>query len=57
MKKFDMKKHVHKRCSTCICKINGIEPDEQCPVHGSGEFPLRCEICGKFMKRKLNYVK
>lgn len=29
-----------------------MEPDEECPIHGAGEWPPRCCICGRFLKRK-----
>ena len=45
-----MKQHEHKRPAMCSCDIQGLEPDEECPVHGYGEFPPRCEMCGQFMK-------
>ena len=35
---------------TCICRQDAAEPDEKCPVHGAGEWPPRCSICGKFIK-------
>jgi len=46
----NVKKHVCERATYCICYIGGTEPAEDCPVHGSGEWPPRCAICGKFMK-------
>lgn len=45
-----MKDHTCKRAHTCSCDIQGLEPDESCPVHGGGEWPPRCEICGRLMK-------
>jgi hypothetical protein len=47
-------KHEHRRPHTCACSIQALEPKETCPIHGSGDWPPRCEICGKFMKRKEN---
>jgi len=37
---------------TCSCYILGLEPDEDCPIHGGGKWPPRCEVCGKFVSRK-----
>lgn len=42
-------KHKHERPNTCICYILALEPNENCPIHGYGEWPPRCKICGKFM--------
>jgi hypothetical protein len=44
-----MKDHVCRRPSTCICSIQAIEPKEDCPIHGSAEWPPRCETCGRFL--------
>jgi hypothetical protein len=44
-----MSDHEHKRPRTCRCSIQGLEPNEDCPIHGFGEWPPRCEACGKFM--------
>lgn len=54
-----MKKHICQRNKTCICSQLKLEPDEQCPIHGYGEWPPRCEICGRFMKWDIkdNYEK
>lgn len=49
-KKEVIKKHECKRPSTCCCNTAGTEPSEDCPIHGCGEWPPRCEICGKFMR-------
>jgi hypothetical protein len=45
-----MKKHTCKRPQSCICSSTALEPNENCPVHSLGEYPPRCEICGRFMK-------
>jgi hypothetical protein len=45
-----MKEHECKRNTFCTCDTQAFEPDEECPVHGAGEFPPRCCICGRFMK-------
>jgi len=47
-----IKKHICKEPHTCSCSIQALEPDEECYVHGLGGWPPRCEICGRFMKRK-----
>lgn len=44
------KPHTCRRPSACTCSIQALEPDEQCPVHGAGEWPPRCEVCGRFMQ-------
>lgn len=35
----------------CRCSSMGLEPNEDCPVHGSGGWPPRCAYCGRFMRR------
>lgn len=47
-----IKNHTCKKSTMCTCSSLGLEPDESCPVHGAGEFPPRCEICGKYMPYK-----
>lgn len=42
-------KHECKESRTCCCSILADEPNEDCPVHGWGPYPPRCETCGKFM--------
>lgn len=44
--------HICKQATHCICSSINLEPDETCPIHGSGEFPPRCENCGQFIKWK-----
>lgn len=34
-----------------MCSIQALEPDEECPVHGIGEWPPRCVYCGQYMKQ------
>jgi len=34
---------------TCRCSIQSLDPKEDCAVHGSGEWPPRCEVCGRFL--------
>jgi hypothetical protein len=41
--------HICQRPKTCRCSVTALEPNEDCPIHGHGEWPLRCEVCGKFM--------
>lgn len=43
--------HVCRESKTCTCYLLALEPDESCPQHGAGEWPLRCGICGRFLKR------
>jgi hypothetical protein len=47
-----MVKHICEESRTCQCYALADEPNEKCPVHGCGEWPPRCEICGRFMKRR-----
>ena len=51
-----MKKHICKRNRSCLCSLQALEPDEQCPIHGGGEWPPRCVECGKFLAHKLKIV-
>lgn len=44
------KPHVCRESRSCVCSIQALEPDEECPVHGVGEWPPRCDVCGRFMK-------
>ena len=43
-----MQKHECKESKTCTCYSLALEPKEDCPIHGSGPWPPRCEICGRF---------
>lgn len=40
--------HICKESKTC-CYSLALEPAENCPQHGAGEWPPRCGICGKFL--------
>lgn len=44
-----MSDHVCKESRTCCCGNAAIEPAERCPIHGCGDWPPRCGICGKFL--------
>jgi len=44
-------RHVCRESKTCACDIQGLEPNEECPVHGAGEYPPRCGTCGRFITR------
>ena len=44
--------HVCKESRACVCCLSATEPDEGCPVHGGGDWPPRCAVCGRFMKQK-----
>jgi hypothetical protein len=46
------REHVCKEPRYCTCSIVGVEPDESCYIHGVSEWPPRCEICGRYMRRK-----
>ncbi len=48
-----MKKHKHKESQECNCWILSDTPDEDCPQHGIGEWPPRCQYCGRFIKRRM----
>lgn len=48
-----MSKHECRRPDTCVCDVQALEPYEFCPVHGSGEWPPRCKICGQFMEGEM----
>ena len=42
--------HTCKRAHEwCCCGIMALEPNEDCPRHGSGPWPPRCDICGRFL--------
>lgn len=41
--------HACKEQDWCCCSPTGLEPDEDCPVHGPGPWPPRCCICGHFL--------
>src|SRR5580692_5757933 len=45
-----MTTHQCKRRKTCCCSLTDLEPAHDCPVHGEGEWPPRCETCGLFLK-------
>jgi hypothetical protein len=45
-----VKTHICIENKYCICSVQAIEPDENCPIHSAGEWPPRCAECGKFMK-------
>jgi hypothetical protein len=34
----------------CTCSSIAFEPNEDCPIHGVGDWPPRCADCGRFMK-------
>lgn len=44
--------HAHEENRTCTCDTQALEPNENCPLHGAGEYPPRCKHCGQFIKRK-----
>jgi hypothetical protein len=45
-----MKPHIHQRPHTCCCSLSALEPADNCPIHGGGDWPPRCEICGQFVQ-------
>jgi hypothetical protein len=42
--------HVCTRNVGCLCSISALEPNDDCPVHSGGEWPPRCQDCGRFMR-------
>lgn len=44
-----MRDHTCQRPRTCSCSITADEPNESCPIHGAGEWPPRCQTCGRLM--------
>lgn len=44
-----MNPHECREGRTCTCNIAGLEPNEDCPIHGLGVWPPRCEECGHFL--------
>lgn len=51
-----MKKHTCIADTLCCCYSLALEPNENCPVHGC-QYPVKCGICGKFMKSKSMYYR
>lgn len=51
-----MKKHICKEIIHCTCSIIALEPDENCYLHGSGPWPPRCGICGRFISWNVRYA-
>jgi len=47
-----LREHVCAPSRTCCCYQLALEPHENCPIHGGGEWPPRCAECGKFLKWK-----
>jgi hypothetical protein len=52
-----VKDHVCRESETCECAIQALEPKETCPVHGSGQWPPKCAVCGRFIRRKLSFFR
>jgi hypothetical protein len=50
-----MTQHICEEETQCYCDLSADMPDEECPVHGSGVYPHKCKICGRFMKREPKY--
>jgi len=34
----------------CSCRSDADEPDDHCEVHGGGEYPPRCAVCGRIIR-------
>ena len=45
----DLVRHVCHEPTECTCCTSALEPDDNCPKHGSGPWPPRCNVCGKFL--------
>jgi hypothetical protein len=43
--------HICQESRSCSCSIQGLEPDEDCPLHGY-PWPPKCGICGRFLPWK-----
>jgi hypothetical protein len=41
--------HVCAESRDCCCSTTALEPNEDCPRHGAGPWPIRCGECGKFL--------
>lgn len=46
------KEHKCYSANHCICSISALEPEDNCAIHGHGNWPPRCNECGKFLPRK-----
>ena len=44
-----MTDHKCRAMTGCICWTGDLEPDDNCPMHGSGAWPPQCEVCGRFL--------
>ncbi len=42
--------HKCKESDWCRCSSQALEPSEECPIYGVGDWPPRCCECGRFMK-------
>lgn len=47
-----MKSHACSVAHYCICSVVATEPNYKCPIHGERGWPLRCQLCGRFMKHQ-----
>lgn len=41
--------HACQEADACCCYLLATEPSEDCPQHGAGPWPPRCEVCGRFL--------
>jgi hypothetical protein len=41
--------HTCHRSMDCICSISALEPADQCPQHGGGSWPPRCDVCQRYL--------
>jgi hypothetical protein len=46
-----MKKHKCEPDYYCCCNTIGLEPDEDCPIHGFGHYIPHCIMCGRFISK------
>lgn len=41
--------HICSSADYCTCSMSALEPNERCAVHGAGEWPPRCQYCGRYL--------
>ena len=47
-----MKNHKCFHEKYCSCSIVGLEPDEECEIHGYNNKTKKCDICGRFFRNR-----
>lgn len=43
---------LHEPDTVCLCRMDGVEPNDQCPQHGYEPEQTRCIHCGQFIVHK-----